>query len=237
MMNATTPAEVALSGMQLAKRVHGETLLHDIHITVMQSEVVVITGEPGAGKSTLINLLGGLDRPSAGTVHAHGRVVEHPNSVPWVRARRQDIGLLLQQKNLMPGWTVEEVLEATLSNRKLAPDAQRARMEELLEAFGAGHTMTSRVGTLSTVEQLRVAMARAFLNEPCVVLADEPFGGVGAEDAAALTALLIAVARARGTALVLTASHTVPTELADRVLELREGTIAVQDAVEAAVGS
>jgi len=218
-----------LEGRGLARifrRRHGEvTVFTDLDFALGQGEAVAVVGPSGAGKSTLLNLLGGLDAPTRGEVRHDG--VPLPSRGDALAAWRcRALGFVFQFHFLLPDFTALEnvLLPARMAGRLDAGAVARAR--ELLDALGLGPRVDHLPGELSGGEQQRVAVARAFINRPQVVLADEPFGNLDCAKGEELSSLLFELRRRDGTALVIVTHDRSLAARADRTLRLSDGRLA-----------
>src|SRR3954453_15526465 len=201
-----------------ARRVLDGASLH-----VQAGEVVAILGRSGTGKSTLLHLIGGLDRPDAGTITVAGEPVTGVGERALSRLRRQRIGFVFQFFHLMPELSGEANVLLAGRVRGARPDAA-ARGRELIDRLGLRDVAGSLPHQLSGGEQQRFAIARALVNDPAVLLADEPTGNLDAESAAEVLRLLRAGA-GDGRAVVMVTHETAAAEIADRVLTLRQGRL------------
>ncbi len=209
----------------LRKTYHeGETehvVLADATGEIRRGELVVLVGPSGSGKSTLLNLVSGIDEPSAGEVVVDGEPVTRLDERSRTLFRRRAIGFIFQAYNLIPTLTVAENLRLPLELNGRSGPREQARVGELLERVGLAGRAGSYPDRLSGGEQQRVAVARALIHDPLLVLADEPTGNLDAETAEEVLALLDDLTRGAGkTMLVVTHSARV-VELADRVLTIR----------------
>lgn len=218
----------------------GETgavpVLQDIRLTLGTSESAAIVGPSGSGKSTLLNLIGTLDRPDSGQITLGGREITRLDEGELALVRSREIGFVFQQHHLLPFCTVlENVLVPTLAGgpeKRSEPSEDRAR--HLLERVGLSGRLTHRPGQLSGGERQRVAVVRALINEPRLLLADEPTGALDEAAAENLATLLTDLQREQGIAL-LVITHSLPLagrmskvyELHGQTLRLRSETIAV----------
>ncbi len=181
-------------------------VLRGLDLVVAAGEAVAILGPSGSGKSTLLNLAGALDRPTAGAVLLEGRDLASLSDDDLARVRNRSIGFVFQQHHLLPQLTVlENVLLPVLADRSAALPLERARA--LLDRVALGPRIGHRPAQLSGGECQRVAVVRALINAPRLVLADEPTGALDAHTAAALGDLLVDLNRAEGVALV-TVTHS-----------------------------
>ncbi len=205
----------------------GEALhvLQDISLEVAAGQSLAIVGPSGSGKSTLLNIIGGLDRPTAGSVLLEGANLATMNDTELAAVRSRRMGFIFQLHHLLPQCTVlENVLVPTLALDGATADAQ-ARARKLLDRVGLGDRLNHRPGQLSGGECQRVAVVRAMINQPALLLADEPTGQLDHTSAVRLTELLTELNREQGVTLI-TVTHSA--ELAGRMsqtLELRDGRL------------
>lgn len=204
-------------------------VLREVQLELVAGETLAIVGPSGCGKSTLLNLLGALDRPSTGRVRLDGRDLATLDDAALAGVRNRRIGFVFQSHFLLPQCSVlENVLVPTLalgsadvSLRSQAP--QRAR--QLLERVGLGARLGHRPGELSGGERQRVAVVRALINQPGLLLADEPTGALDRTSAAALGDLLLELNREQGVALIVVTHALDLARRLGRVLELRDGRL------------
>jgi len=207
------------------------SVLREVRLEIAGGESVAIVGPSGSGKSTLLNIIGTLDRPSSGEVWLEGRDLSRLDEVQLARVRNREIGFVFQAHHLLPQCTVlENVLVPTLANKDPAlrnGAAERAR--RWLEKVGLGERRGHRPGQLSGGERQRVAVVRALINEPKLLLADEPTGALDRASAQNLADLLVQLNKEEGVTL-LVVTHAL--ELANRmgrVLELKDGRLLVKN--------
>lgn len=202
------------------------SVLEGISLELSPGEALAITGPSGSGKSTLLHLIGTLDRPTSGTITIGGK---NPFDLPepeLARFRNRSIGFVFQDSHLLPQYTVlENVLVPTVAFPDKGADLQavEARAKELLERVGLGHRLTHRPAALSGGERQRTAVARALINQPGLLLCDEPTGSLDRAASAAVAALLFELHAAEKTVLIVV-THSL--ELAARFsrrCELLEG--------------
>jgi ABC-type lipoprotein export system ATPase subunit len=198
-------------------------VLADVSLEVAADEVVAVLGPSGSGKSTLLHLLGGLDRPDAGQIRVAGKDLTRQSPRALDRTRLLHIGFIFQAFHLVEELTGEEnvLLPARLPGARRNAE-ERAR--QLIDDLGIGQVAHHRPHALSGGEQQRFAIARALVNDPAVVLADEPTGNLDAEAGREVLRLLRAGA-AEGRAVVLVTHEDAAAEAADRVLRLEEGRL------------
>ena len=202
---------------QLAKRYADAPVFEQVSFEVARGEVVAILGESGVGKSTLLNMLAGLDLPSAGRVELAGRALQGLDDTALAHWRRANVGFVFQAFHVLPHLSVAQniALPLLLLGR---PDA--ARVAQMLAAVGLAGFDARLPRTLSGGQLQRVAIARALVHRPPLVLADEPTGNLDPETAERVIELLATQVRAEAAACVLVTHSKAAAALADRVLRL-----------------
>lgn len=200
-------------------------VFRDAELAIRPGEWVFLLGRSGSGKSTLLNLLSGIDLPDRGEVLIEGRALNRMSERERTLFRRYHIGFVFQFYNLIPTLTVLENVLLPLELAGLLTDAHRSRARELLEAVGLADRGGAFPDRLSGGEQQRVAVARALVHEPKLVLADEPTGNLDADTGRQVLDLFERLLRPSGTTLVLVTHSTEVAALADRVLTIRNGVL------------
>ena len=201
------------------------TLFTDLNLDIGFGEFVALLGQSGSGKSTLLTLLGGIDLPDAGRIRIGDRSLTALSEIERTRFRRRYIGFVFQFFNLIPTLTVAENLLLPLELNGLTTPEQRDRALELLDRVGLGDRRDSFPERLSGGEQQRLALARALVHGPWLLLADEPTGNLDAATGERILELLLALRRqAETTMIVVTHSQDVAAR-ADRILVLDAGQI------------
>jgi putative ABC transport system ATP-binding protein len=210
----------------------GAPALAGLSLTVRAGEALAIVGPSGSGKSTLLNMIAGLDRPSAGSVTVDGVQVDRLNETASAKYRRSRIGMVFQFFNLLDDLTVTDnvLLPAQLAGMPRARAHERAA--ELLSYLGVDRHARAYPGRLSGGERQRVAVARALMNRPAVLLADEPTGALDTASGADVKELLADLNRDGLTMLLVTHDVTLAAACATRTVELVDGTV-VRDVVGA----
>jgi putative ABC transport system ATP-binding protein len=199
--------------------------LRGIDLAVRRGELVALRGRSGSGKTTLLNLIGGLDRPTSGRVVLADHEVSAMREDDLVQVRRRTVAFIFQAFGLLPILTAAENVEIPLRLVHSEPRERDRRVAELLGLVGLAERARHRPHELSGGEQQRVAIARALANRPAVLLADEPTGQLDTETGRTIMRLLRSVVRSEGiTAMVATHDPAI-LEVADRVLELRDGQL------------
>ena len=203
-------------------------VLQEVDLSLSKGESIAIVGPSGCGKSTLLNCIGGLDTPTSGQILFEGEDIHQRNATELAAFRNQSIGFIFQLHHLLPQCTaLENVLIPTLTTGTTPEQQERA--EALLRTVGLGERLTYRPEQLSGGERQRVAVVRALINRPKLLLADEPTGALNREGAAALTDLLLQLNREEGMALLVVTHSMRIAERMDRVLELRDGHVVVAE--------
>jgi putative ABC transport system ATP-binding protein len=205
-------------------------VLSAVNGEILRGEVVALLGRSGSGKSTLLNLIAGIDAPTQGEVVIDGRAISQLDERARTLFRRRHIGFIYQFFNLVPTLTVEENLLLPLELNGWDPEAGRNRARRLLEAVGLSDRGSSFPDCLSGGEQQRVAVARALVHEPALVLADEPTGNLDAENGLQILELLHNLVHNQGCTLILVTHSKAVAARADRVLCLQRGQLLEQDA-------
>src|SRR5215467_7189980 len=162
----------------------------DVSLAVPPGEFLALLGSSGSGKSTLLNLIAGLDRPTSGAVVANGQDLSQVSSLELARYRRQTVGMVFQSFNLLPRMTLEENVELPLRLAEVDRNDRADRVREALERVGLEKRIGHRPSELSGGEQQRTAIARALVNRPKILLADEPTGNLDSSTGESILALL-----------------------------------------------
>jgi putative ABC transport system ATP-binding protein len=197
--------------------------VREVALEVEPGESVAVVGPSGCGKSTLLYLVGGLERPTAGSVRLGGSTLERMPEAALARVRRRELGFVFQAFHLVDELTALENVELPALLARSSPRVARARASELLEQVGLADRASYLPAALSGGQQQRVAIARALANEPSVVLADEPTGNL---DSAATTEVLrlFEQLHANGQTLVVVTHDERIAATADRLISMRDGS-------------
>jgi putative ABC transport system ATP-binding protein len=207
----------------------GDGLIHalrDVDLAVQRGHLLAVRGRSGSGKTTLLNLIGGLDRPTAGTVVVDGHEVSSMPEGDLVQVRRRTIAFIFQSFGLVPILTAAENVEVPLRLVRAEPKARDRRVGELLEMVGLGDRAKHRPYELSGGEQQRVAIARALANRPSLLLADEPTGQLDLETGHRIMSVLRSVVASEGITAIVATHDQAMMDVADRIVELRDGRLA-----------
>ena len=198
-------------------------VLKNISFSVDSDEAVSIVGPSGSGKTSIIMLAAGLEKSSEGSIKIQGQEITDLKENELSQIRRQNIGVVFQSFYLIPNLTaIENVLLSLEANQKYNLDSEA---EALLKEFGLSHRINHLPSELSGGEQQRVAIARALINQPKIILADEPTGNLDDENSQAMMKLLSDYSKKSKTSLVLVTHDMSLAQRCDRIIELRDGSI------------
>ena len=201
----------------------GVEVLRGIDLSIIAGEIVAVMGVSGSGKSSLIALIGGLERPTGGAVEVLGVDMTSAQETVRTRLRRRDIGVIFQGYHLVPAMSALQNVALPLV--LAGEDDTSGRAAEMLKRVGLGHRLEHRPSSLSGGEQQRVAIARAFVAGPRLILADEPTGNLDRATGIAVAETMFALARASGAAMLLVTHDPGLAERCDRRLEIDGGRI------------
>jgi len=206
-------------------------VLRGISLTVRRGDSVAIVGPSGSGKSTLLNIIGSLDSTTRGSIRLDGQELANLSEQELATVRNKKIGFIFQSHHLLPQCSVlENVLVPTLAEKGKAPANAVERAKQLLDQVGLEHRLTHRPAELSGGECQRVAVVRALINQPSIILADEPTGALDHSNAESLTELLVELNRGdRVTLIVVTHSVKLASQMRTK-RQLKNGTFANADA-------
>jgi putative ABC transport system ATP-binding protein len=202
--------------------------LRDVSLEIADGEWLAVQGRTGHGKSTLLNLLGCLDRPTSGTVEFDGNDLAALREAQVTRVRSASIGFIFQTFNLVPTLSAAENVEAALVPLRVGPAGRRRRVAEALESVALGDRARHLPSELSGGQQQRVAIARALAKEPKVLLADEPTGNLDEDTRDDIIALLEKLWRERGLTLVLVTHDTTIARRATRIAVIKHGRLSIR---------
>ncbi|MBM3177865.1 MAG: ABC transporter ATP-binding protein [Bacteroidetes bacterium] len=218
-----------VSARQLKKSYGSLQVLKGIDLTIAQGEIVSVMGASGAGKSTLLHIIGTLDHPNAGEVVISGTNVFNLNSNQLAAFRNRHIGFIFQFHNLLPEFSAREniMIPGMIAGTSMV--ALENRVKELLGYLGLSDRGDHKPSELSGGEQQRVAVARALINKPDLVLADEPSGNLDSKNAAELHELFLQLRNELGQTFVLVTHNPALADLSDRILRLNDGLVVEGD--------
>ena len=213
--------------IRLIKTLHGGghkvEILKSLDLTIPSGQFIAITGHSGSGKTTLLSLIAGLDTPTSGTINIDGQDITKLNEDELALLRGKRFGFIFQNFHLIPTLTAVEnvVLSAELNN---TPGATK-KSEDLLGMVGLGDRMQHYPGQLSGGEQQRLSLARAFINEPDIILADEPTGNLDSKNSDRIIKLIRELHRVKQATIVLVTHETQVANQSQRILTLEDGQI------------
>jgi len=211
--------------------------LDGVNFVVEKEEFVAVMGPSGSGKSTLLHLLGGLDKPTDGEVTLGGRKLSVMSDKEVTLARRRNVGFVFQFYNLLPTLTAEENITLPLLIDGKKPRKYQSKIDELLELVGLTSRRKHKPDQLSGGEQQRVAIARAFVNDPDIVLADEPTGNLDSRAGEEIMKLLRRSCDELGQTIVVVTHDPKAASFADRIVFLKDGQIASEIKLEKGGGT
>ena len=218
---------LTVTGLEKSYRTATQTLrvLRGLDVSVERGEMVAVVGASGVGKSTLLHVLGGLDRFDGGTIQIGEAQLGRMTDAEIVAFRNQHVGFVFQFHHLLPEFDAVENTEMPLRIARIPLAQARPRAEALLRRVGLGERLSHRPGTLSGGEQQRVAIARALVMQPALLLADEPTGDLDEGTADTLHALLREMHRENGLTAIIATHNTRLAAICDRVLRLEGGRL------------
>src|SRR5713226_5870303 len=204
----------------------------DVTLEVRAGEFLALLGSSGSGKSTLLSLMAGLDRPTSGAIFAQGRNLSELNPVELARYRSRTVGMVFQSFNLLPRMTLEENVELPLRLAEVDRAERGKRVADALERVRLEKRLTHRPSELSRGEQQRAALARALVNRPSILFADEPTGNLDSATGESIMELLREIQQTLGMAIVLvTHERPLAERFADRIASVADGKL-VSDGVK-----
>src|SRR6202795_1417973 len=198
----------------------------EVTLEIRAGEFVALLGSSGSGKSTLLNLMAGLDRPTGGAIFANGRNLSELSSLELARYRSRTVGMVFQSFNLLPRMTLEENVELPLRLAEVDRGERGARVQEALERVRLEKRLTHRPSELSGGEQQRAALARALVNRPEILFADEPTGNLDSATGEAILTLLREIQSSMGMTIVMvTHERHLAERFADRLATMGDGKL------------
>lgn len=200
-------------------------VLKGVDLEISSSEIVSIVGSSGAGKSTLLHILGTLDKPEDGLLTMNGNDLLKLSGENLAKFRNEKIGFIFQFHNLLPEFTASENIQIPGMIKGEVLGKLQKRAGELAEILSISHRLDHKPSTLSGGEQQRIAVARALINDPEVIFADEPSGNLDTENARALHALFFTLRKELGQAFVIVTHNEELASMADRQVTMKDGLI------------
>jgi len=200
--------------------------VNGVSLAVRRGEFLALLGSSGSGKSTLLNLLAGLDRPTSGAIRVQDRNLSELDAEELARYRRETVGMVFQSFNLLPRMTLEENVELPLRLAEVDRNERESRVGEALERVGLGPRRKHRPSELSGGEQQRGALARALVNRPTILFADEPTGNLDSVNGEQILLLLREVQNSLGmTIIMVTHERPLAERFANRIAVLSDGRL------------
>lgn len=212
----------------------GEIVVHalrGVSLTVERGEIIAIMGPSGSGKSTFMNVLGALDRPTSGTYSLNGQLIADRSDDELALIRNKEVGFIFQTFNLLGRHTALSNVELPMRYAGVT-SGRKERAIAALEAVGLGDRIHHRPNELSGGEQQRVAIARALVNDPAIILADEPTGNLDSKSGSEILDLLHDLNQSRGTTLIFVTHDSEVAARAQRIIRLLDGKIVEEIGVE-----
>jgi putative ABC transport system ATP-binding protein len=225
-----TPTSAIIQAEQVSRHYRlGETLIpavNDISLDIAAGEFVALLGSSGSGKSTLLNLLAGLDRPTSGAIHFRGQNLAALDAEELAQYRRDTVGMVFQSFNLLPRMTLQENVELPLRLAEIERTERDARVTQALERVRLVARRKHRPSELSGGEQQRGALARALVNRPTILFADEPTGNLDSVTGEQILLLLQEIQATLGmTILMVTHERPLAERFANRIVTLQDGRL------------
>ena len=199
------------------------SVLKDINLTIKKKETISIVGESGSGKTSLIMLIGGLERATSGKIFFQGKELTKLNEDKVSEIRKKNIGIIFQSFYLIPNYTAVENVSLTLELNKFKNPEKEAKI--LLERFGLEHRFNNLPSQLSGGEQQRVAIARAIAMKPQLILADEPTGNLDTENSIMISEILFKYVKEEGSSLIMVTHDQKLASKAKRKIKIKDGKI------------
>lgn len=226
-----SPEEVVLRAEHIAKSFDNEAgdgqleILKDVNLSVNLSEIIAIVGSSGCGKSTLLHILGGLDRPNSGDVFWEDQSVYSLKPDKLASFRNASVGFVFQFHHLLPEFTAIENVMMPAFIRGTDKETSRKKATALLKRFDLDHRLNHRPSQLSGGEQQRVSMARALMNDPSVILADEPTGNLDERNTELILSMLFELREDRNLSIVLITHEREIAQRCDKIYTLHNGVL------------
>jgi len=208
------------------------TALKDVSLSLGHGQFLGVTGASGSGKSTLMNLLAGLDRPTSGSIRVQGKLISELNKDELALYRRHQVGMIFQSCNLVSSYTAMENVAFPLLFAGVAKKERIKRAQEMLEKVGLYPRKDHRPAELSGGEQQRTAIARAMINHPKILLADEPTGNLDSKTSRQIVQILSELNKNQGlTVIMISHEESLLDEFADDIIHLQDGKVIQEERI------
>ncbi len=214
-----------LTGKGLSKKYGDLAVVKEVSLSINAGEFVCLVGKSGCGKTTLLSLLSGLERPTAGQVMLNGKEITSATEDDLALFRRENVGFIFQSFNLIPTLSAWENVALPLFPVKMTGEERKRRATELLEKMEMGHRMDHLPSALSGGEKQRVAIARALINHPKVLFADEPTGNLDSATGDAIMEILNRLHTQEGVAILMVTHEAELAKTADRLIRMHDGEV------------
>jgi ABC-type lipoprotein export system ATPase subunit len=214
-----------LSGTDLSKKYGDLEVVKGVSLTVNEGEFVCLVGKSGCGKTTLLSLISGLEKPTKGRVSLDGREITTSSEDELALFRRDNVGFIFQSFNLIPTLSAWENVALPLFPIKMTNEERRKRATELLNKMELGHRVDHLPSALSGGEKQRVAIARALINHPKIIFADEPTGNLDSSTGEAIMGILNKLHKEEGVAILMVTHEDELAKTANRLIRMKDGEI------------
>jgi putative ABC transport system ATP-binding protein len=214
-----------LSGTDLSKRYGDLEVVKNVSLAIDAGEFVCLVGKSGCGKTTLLSLLSGLEKPTKGQVILNGKEINGASEDSLALFRRENVGFIFQSFNLIPTLSAWENVALPLFPLKMTSEERRKRATELLGKMELGHRLEHLPSALSGGEKQRVAIARALINNPKIIFADEPTGNLDSSTGEAIMDILGKLHRDEGVAILMVTHEAELAKAANRVIRMKDGEV------------
>jgi len=214
-----------LSGTDLSKKYGDLEVVKGVSLTIDAGEFVCLVGKSGCGKTTLLSLLSGLEKPTKGQVILNGKEINGASEDALALFRRENVGFIFQSFNLIPTLSAWENVALPLFPLKMTNEERRKRATELLDKMELGHRIEHLPSALSGGEKQRVAIARALVNHPKIIFADEPTGNLDSSTGEAIMDILNKLNRNEGVAILMVTHEAELAKAANRLIRMKDGEI------------
>ena len=216
---------IILSGTDLSKKYGDLEVVKGVSLTIDAGEFVCLVGKSGCGKTTLLSLLSGLEKPTKGRVILNGKEINGASEDVLALFRRENVGFIFQSFNLIPTLSAWENVALPLFPLKMTSEERQRRATELLEKMELGHRIEHLPSALSGGEKQRVAIARALINNPKIIFADEPTGNLDSSTGEAIMGILNKLHKEEGVAILMVTHEDELAKTANRLIRMKDGEI------------